>query len=237
MPKHYFKFKQFDIYQDKCAMKVGTDGVLLGAWCRCGSAQNILDIGTGTGLIALMLAQCSKAQIHAIDIDKNSVLQASNNFVRSNWSSRLSVECIDFRQCIVSNNNKYELIVSNPPFFVNSLKSPDERKNISKHADTIPLDLLFRGAVALMTKQSRFCIIIPIAQCNNALNISLNNELYCIRKLIVKPTNEKPAHRICLEFGYQPQVIDEQTIVIRNSTNGEYTEEYKKLTSEFYLKH
>ena len=128
MPNDYFKFKQFTIHQDKCAMKVGTDGVLLGAWAECANAKGILDIGTGTGLIALMIAQRSNAKIDAVEIDETASKQAKENIKKSLWNDRIEILNISFQDFSKSTNEKYDLIVSNPPYFQNSLYAPDEKR-------------------------------------------------------------------------------------------------------------
>jgi tRNA1Val (adenine37-N6)-methyltransferase len=145
MSNPFFHFKQFTIYHNLCAMKVGVDGVLLGAWADCRNAGYILDAGTGSGLIALMLAQRSNAIIHAIDIDENSCNQAEINFTNSPFHDRLSVEHISFQNYFPP--VRYDLIVSNPPYFANSLKSPDKNRNLARHDEFLPIEVLIKKAL------------------------------------------------------------------------------------------
>ena len=138
MPNPYFQFKRFTVYHDRCAMKVGTDGVLLGAWTDVSSSQQILDIGTGTGLIALMLAQRNvTAHITAIDIDEEAIEQAQGNIAASPWKNRIEVMKQDF--CQYSANRLFDTIVSNPPYFNQSLKGPDSQRNTARHTDSLEL--------------------------------------------------------------------------------------------------
>lgn len=133
MPNPYFSFKQFTVYHDRCAMKVGTDGVLLGAWADVVSARNILDIGTGTGLISLMMAQRCNARIRAVDIDADAVEQARGNVAASPWQDRIEVELQDI--CHFTSETLFDVIVSNPPYFTDSLKCPGKQRNIARHTD------------------------------------------------------------------------------------------------------
>lgn len=133
MSESSFQFKEFTVFHDKCAMKVGTDGVLLGAWTECDNCKDMLDIGTGCGLIALMLAQKSAAFIDAIEIDNTAAIQAADNFKNSKWSNRLTIIHKSLQVHANSTSKKYDLIVSNPPFFENSLKTPLASRNIARH--------------------------------------------------------------------------------------------------------
>ena len=155
MSNPFFQFKQFTIRHDKCAMKVGTDGVLLGAWAGTESCNRILDIGTGTGLIALMLAQRSKAAIDAIDIEADACLQAQENAESSLFAGRINVfhsDLVDFAQ---ASTHLYGLIVSNPPYFVDSLKCPNLQRNTARHTDTLTLEDLLQYSRKLLAPQGR----------------------------------------------------------------------------------
>ena len=147
MSNPYFRFKQFTVYHDLCAMKVGVDGVILGAWADCRNIKYSLDVGTGSGLIALMLAQRSEAYIHAIDIGENAYKQAEINFNNSPFHDRLSLEQIAFQD--FSSSIKYDLIVSNPSYFVHSLKSPDKNRSLARHNEYLPLKVLLKKLLLL----------------------------------------------------------------------------------------
>lgn len=139
MPNPYFKFKQFTVYHDRCAMKVGTDGVLLGAWAQVDNARRILDVGTGTGLIALMTAQRSQAHIMGIDIDEKAVGQAEENVKASPWKERISICRKDVMQMCREVDGTFDAIVSNPPYFVENVHCPDARRNVARHTGVLPL--------------------------------------------------------------------------------------------------
>ena len=145
MANPYFQFKKFTVWHDKCAMKVGTDGVLLGEWASTERCQRILDVGTGTGLIALMLAQRSTAILDAIDIDSDACLQAQENIAKSPFANRIQVYQTSLSEYMPDENIKYDLIVSNPPYFIDSLKCPDTKRNLARHTDTLSLPDLLRG--------------------------------------------------------------------------------------------
>jgi tRNA1Val (adenine37-N6)-methyltransferase len=159
MPNPYFSFKQFTVYHDRCAMKVGTDGVLLGAWADVVSARNILDIGTGTGLISLMMAQRCNARIRAVDIDADAVEQARGNVAASPWQDRIEVELQDI--CHFTSETLFDVIVSNPPYFTDSLKCPGKQRNIARHTDFLDFDKLAGSAARLLHPEGVFSVIIP----------------------------------------------------------------------------
>lgn len=170
MSNIYFKFKQFTVYQDRCAMKVGTDGTLLGAWTDVTKSRTILDIGTGTGLIALMLAQRSlTTQITAIDIDIDSVMQAESNVALSPWCDRVKVFCSSLQDF---NGSGYDTIVSNPPYFVNSLKCPNGHRTLARHTASLSYKDLFDGVTRMLSDDGEFSVIIPF-DCRDQMNLRL----------------------------------------------------------------
>lgn len=230
-----FQFKQFSIHDEKSAMKVGTDAVLLGAWTNPKRSKSILDIGTGSGIIALMMAQKSDAKIEAIDIDFDSIQEANTNFNNSPWSDNLYARHIPFLDFVKQTNKKYDLILSNPPYFNNSLKSPSDKKNLSKHASTLPHKELLLGVKKLISPDGMFAVIIPYDQMNSFKNIALIEGLFCNKKLVIYPTPKKPANRILMEFSLnRPSHLNEDELIIRNDS-GNFTEQYKILTRDFYL--
>ena len=163
MANPYFQFKQFTVWHDKCAMKVGTDGVLLGAWTSVENTRSILDVGCGTGLISLMLAQRCQAIIDALDIDPAACMQARENADRSPFGQRLQVIHRPFADCVTefAGIRQYDCIVSNPPYFINSLKCPDKQRNQARHTDTLSLDELISGSKQLLSPGGRLCLILP----------------------------------------------------------------------------
>jgi len=230
----YFDFKQFTIRQERCAMKVSTDSVLFGACVNPAEAENILDVGTGTGLIAIMLAQKSKAQIDAVEIDSNAYQQALGNVENCPWKERIKVVHSSFQDFSKHTNYKYDLIATNPPFFNNSLKAKQEGRNLARHNDMLVPEELLSGVDRLLTSSGRFCLILPYVDSQIfVVNAALYN-LYCTRKVNVKPLHQKKINRVIMEFSQQRNKIIENDIVIRNELDN-YTEEYKLLTRDFYL--
>lgn len=234
MPKSSFEFKQFTIFHDKCAMKVGTDGVLLGAWAPADGAERILDVGTGTGLIALQLAQRNPhARITAIEIDAAAAGQAAENVSRSPWADRVEVVCCDFRD--YHSENRFDLIVSNPPYFIDALKCPDEQRCTARHTGNLNYDLLFHRSASLLEEQGAVSIIIPAEAEKTVVDAAWNHKLFPSHHVQVFTKPGKPCRRILLTFGFQTKKCVEESLCIEIEHN-EYTAEYIALTKEFYLK-
>lgn len=233
MPNPYFAFKKFTVYHNLCAMKVGTDGVLLGAWADIDSAKNILDIGTGSGLIALMMAQRSEAFITGIDIDKDAVTQAKINFEASPWSNRM--QAIQEDLCQFSPQQSFDCIVSNPPFFVNSLKCADTQRNTARHNDTLTLSQLLEKVSQLLLPNGKFSIILPFEQNDTLMKTAEEQGLYPTRHTQVITRPGLPPKRSLLEFRKQPMPYDTQELVIELERHV-YSKEYITLTKDFYLK-
>lgn len=238
MPRNsYFQFKQFRIVQERSAMKVGMDGVLLGAWADASGAESILDIGTGTGLIALMLAQKNTlAKIDAIEIDRDASEEAIFNVQQSIWKDRIRVHCQSFQEFATENEKTYDLIVSNPPFFSNGIKAPEEIRAQARHADALPLDILTSGATNLLQEKGRIALILPADQLQEVESLVKINGLFFSRLCRVKPNPTKPDFRILIELCKQPGVFQEETFMIEFGKHHDYTPEYRELTKEFYLK-
>jgi len=213
-------------------MKVGVDGVLLGAWADCGNVKYALDIGTGSGLIALMLAQRSEAFIHAVDIDENACKQAEINFNNSPFRDRLSIERNDFRN--YSSAVRYDLIVSNPPYFVDSLKSPDKNRSLARHNESLPLDILFKKSASLLSPQGKIALILPFDRWDGAHTIAVENQLFLCRKTLVSSLQNQPPKRVLSEYSFINQSPTETAFYI-GKTKQDYGDEYRALTEEFYL--
>jgi tRNA1Val (adenine37-N6)-methyltransferase len=235
MANNYFKFKQFTIHQEKCAMKVGTDGVLLGAWANCENANQVLDIGTGTGLIALMIAQRSQASIDAIEIDENACLQAHENFQKSPWSSRITLVHQSFQDYAEETNKKYDLIVSNPPYFQNSLYAPNEQRTKARHNRELELSDILEGASKLLTNDGTLSIILPYIEGVMFIANAAEKGLYCVRQTNVLPTPKASVKRLLLEFQKHKKTFVDQDLVIELDNRHEYSDNYKNLTKDYYL--
>ena len=234
MPNPYFAFKQFTVRHDRCAMKVGTDGVLLGAWTDLSHSRRILDIGTGTGLIALMLAQrCMDARITAIDLDSAAVEQAQENIQASPWKDR--IEALQQDICTYHPNGTFDTIVSNPPYFIDSLKCPDGQRNTARHTDTLDADRLIGKVSELLTSDGRFSIILPAEQTEDLIRVAGEKGLHPSRQTWVITRPGLSPKRILMEFRKIPVTLQPDELVIELERHV-YSEEYIALTQEFYLK-
>lgn len=236
MANTYFSFKQFTVYQDRCAMKVGIDGVLLGAWTSVEGALHTLDIGTGTGLIALMLAQRSNSLIDAIEVDHQTVLQALENVERSPWAHRISVKEISLQSFSKLSTQRYDLIVSNPPYFNNSLKAPCENRTKARHTDSLTHEELITHAMLLLKPTGRISIILPLVEALKCEEFALSNGLYSSRRVTVYPKPDAVAKRILMEFRFQPYQQELSTLVIEGNERHHYSDEFSLLAKDFYLR-
>jgi tRNA1Val (adenine37-N6)-methyltransferase len=213
-------------------MKVGTDGVLLGAWTDCRNANAVLDVGSGTGLIALMLAQRSPAKIDAVDIDKNACEQSEINFRNSPFADRLKVYHTDFK--FYSPTCKYDLIVSNPPYFINSLKSPDTGRNSARHTGEFHLRDLLGKSAQLLTGSGKLSLILPFDTFDFIQTIAAQNDLFLSRKTNVRPLAASSPKRILLEYSKEKGQTQENEMFIEH-TRHVYSDEYIELTKNYYL--
>ncbi len=233
MANSYFRFRQFTVHQDKASFKVGTDSVILGAWSDTGGAESILDIGTGTGLLALMLAQRSQARITAIEPDRDSFEQAFNNVKNCKWHDRISVVNTTL-QDFSSGGGKYDLIVTNPPYFSGSLKNPDTRKAASRHNDSLQSADLLKAVDMMLHEDGSFQIILPYAEAAVFLAEAPEYGLFCNRILKIKPLPSGPVIRLVMSFSKSAQMISESFLTIGKGPRHEYTADYINLTKDFY---
>lgn len=302
MANPYFSFKQFTVWQEHAAMRVGTDGVLLGAWCDLASdvsaiipdestdrrqpenvcpadpsqildssnrdqtvwddhvqdereksvcgAQNgadtetkkvgrVLDIGSGTGVIALMVAQrTSNAQIDAVEPDSGSCEDALRNFAESPWADRLHLHGVTLQEYVSCYAEKvqYDLIVSNPPYFVDSLKAPDPVRNAVRHAVSLPFEELLDGVKTLLAEHGRFAVILPVTEGVLLEKLALERSLHCVRKCLVQTKPGVPPKRVMMEFGRKSVPLRSGLLIMETERQQEFTEEYRRLTRDFYLK-
>ena len=249
-----FRFKQFAVRQDRCPMKVGTDGVLLGAWAEVRPGdRRMLDVGTGTGLIALMLAQRapeahvtgvdiddvgqaqrSAARITAVDVDAECATQAAENFAASPWADRLDAVAVAVQR--YDPVERFDLIVSNPPYYVDSLLSPDEGRNTARHAAGLPFGELAAAVVRLLAPGGRFALVLPPVEMQRFRSAALGR-LYPVRWTEVYSTPRRGVRRILAEFCTTPVPPPEPSrLVIELGGSDSYTEDYRRLTGDFYLK-
>lgn len=246
MSNSSFSFKQFTICQEKCAMKVGTDGVLLGAWAPVRNARHILDVGTGTGLIALMMAQRTSpdVRITALEIDPDAAAQAKENADASPWRERIEVIANNFNE--YKNEHKFDLIVSNPPYFVESLKCPDGQRNTARHtSDELNYEILMGHSASLIAPYGIVAVVVPaeveacVEEAAWAAGLALTHKTSVITKM------GKTCKRLLLAFTfaggqgsrlYELYATRREDVLCMMTPDGEYTTEYKELTGDFYLK-
>jgi len=233
-----FQFKQFSVEQDRCAMKIGTDGVLLGAWTPIeNNPFSILDIGTGTGIIALMLAQRSNAeQIDALEIDEEAYEQATDNFENSPWNDRLFCFHAGLDEFVEEPEDEYDLIVSNPPFYGEDYKSDNEQRDLARFQDAMPFEELIEAADLFLSENGIFSVIIPFKEENFFLALAKEYELYPLKITRIKGTPASEIKRSLLAFG-RTEIIDlpiDELII--ETERHIYTPEYIELTKAFYLK-
>jgi tRNA1Val (adenine37-N6)-methyltransferase len=233
-----FKFKQFSIEQDRCAMKIGTDGVLLGAWAPIeNNPFSVLDIGTGTGIIALMLSQRSYAQqIDALEIDEDAYEQAVDNFENSPWSDRLFCFHAGLDEFVEEPEDEYNLIVSNPPFYTEDYKTENEQRDLARFADAMPFEDLVEAADLLLSENGVFAVIIPFKEEDNFIALAKEYELYPIKITRVKGTPTTEIKRSLLAFSRNETTTVLTNELIIETARHVYTPEYIELTKDFYLK-
>jgi len=235
MANSYFQFKQFTVYHDQCGMKVGTDGVLLGAWAEIRNAQNILDIGTGTGLIALMMAQRSPAKIDGVEIDFSAYEQARENVARSPWNGRIFILHQSFQDFAKQSRKRYDLISTNPPYFSNSHFTPEQKRTDARHDHKLNFEEILLGSSQTMNSNGRLNIILPAHSAKAFEAKAQKYHFWCTRKTYVKPTPYKDPKRVLLEFSTKKEPLRENYLVIETHKRHHYTKEYKELTKNFYL--
>jgi tRNA1Val (adenine37-N6)-methyltransferase len=229
-----FRFRQFMVEDEQSTMRVGTDSMLLGAWAQPQSALRILDIGTGCGVLALMMAQQSEGTIEAIDIDLPSVLEARNNFIQSAWNHRLTAIHDSLHGFSFNSKHCFDFIITNPPYFSNSLKSPNYRKNSARHDNILPLDELVKAVSTLLCDHGRFALILPAESTARCSVVCQTAGLHLNRKLIVYPVSASPARRVLMEYSrveVKSPIISELTI---HDSSGKFSEAYLTLTCNFH---
>jgi tRNA1Val (adenine37-N6)-methyltransferase len=257
-----FYFKQFAIAQDKCAMKVGTDGILLGAWAKLPENAQILDIGTGTGLLALMLAQRSQSSntfpnsrsfeismggakrrpylpfsntfIDAVEIDHDAYQQAQKNIESSPWRDRINIDHASIQDWAIACSRQYDLIISNPPFFENAFKPSQNSRNLARHSDSLSQTDILQIASQLLKPNGHLAVIYPTDLANNFLAKAQSFNLFCDRQVQVKPTPQSPVKRILLELS-PTQYAAQTTMLTIEESKHLYTQDYIALVKDFYL--
>ncbi|GAT61453.1 tRNA1Val (adenine37-N6)-methyltransferase [Paludibacter jiangxiensis] len=218
-------------------MKVGTDGVLLGAWAAVEEAKTILDVGTGSGLIALMAAQRnSAAHITAIDIEETSTIQAEENFNRSPWQERLTVHHASLEQYALTANTTFDAIISNPPYFHQSLHSPDKKRTLARHTAHFTQDTLLANCCELLSANGSIFLILPVTEGEILLTKAIDYQLFCTQKTLVFPTTSSNPKRLLIALTKTQQPLLEDTITIESGIRHHYSEDFASMLQAFYLK-
>ncbi len=233
-----FQFKQFSIQQDRCAMKVGTDSVLLGAWCPIeNNPFSVLDIGAGTGILALMIAQRSNAeQIDALEIEEDAYEQCVENFENSPWGDRLFCFHAGLDEFVDEPEDEYDLIISNPPFYSEDYKTENSQRDLARFQEAMPFEDLIEATDLLLSENGIFVVIIPYKEEEKFIDLCAEVELYPIKVTRVKGTPTTEIKRSLLAFKrYELPVLEADELVIEINRH-EYTDEYINLTKDFYLK-
>ncbi|MCK9422542.1 MAG: methyltransferase [Bacteroidales bacterium] len=229
-----FRFKQFDVDDIQSTQRVGTDAMILGSWAEPGQSVNIHDIGTGCGVLALMMAQKSKASVDAVEIDQRSCLEAEKNFLRSPWGKRLCIINDSIQSFANTTSSSYDYIIANPPFFSNQLKSPYAQKNKTRHDQELTLTDLIFHIQSLLKDHGRFTLILPPDRATELVFLALNYNFNIGRQLTVYTKPGKKPKRILLEFGRtmaKKPIFSELTIL---DAQGKFTDEYLFLTNGFH---
>jgi tRNA1Val (adenine37-N6)-methyltransferase len=231
-----FRFKQFSVDQSGCAMKINTDGVLLGAMAAANEPKSILDIGTGTGVVALMLAQrYANAQIDAVEIDEGAAQTAGRNFENSPFTDRLKVFPSGFENYFEQfPKKKYDLIVSNPPFYIDSLKSPGEKKTLAKHTDVDFFEKLLKAVSKHLTPDGYCWFILPTTIANDIIKFAADSLLCLLKQINVKSYAYSDAHRVILCFCFKSDLLEISNFTIY-SAKDVYSEEYKRVLQPYFL--
>ena len=237
MPNKPFKFKQFTVNQDRCAMKIGTDGVLLGAWASIKhNPFSILDIGAGTGIISLMLAQRSFAKIiDAIEIDDDAYEQCTDNFENSTWNDRLFCYHASLDEFTEEIEDKYDLIISNPPFYSEDYKTKINQRDLARFVDALPFEHLIESVSKLLSAEGKFTVIIPFKEEEKFIELASIINLFPNKILRVKGNPLSEIKRSLLEFSFQQTKAKTIELIIETERH-RYTQDYINLTKDFYLK-
>jgi tRNA1Val (adenine37-N6)-methyltransferase len=223
------------VEDSKSTMRVGTDSMLLGSWVNPAGARSILDVGTGCGILSLMMAQKSQALIDAIEIHQPSVEEARNNFLKSPWADRINVYNASFQEFSGNASLKYDLIISNPPFFSNSLKPASGLKLISRHEKSLSFQSLIDCSVAVMSADSSLCLVLPPQESRIFIRLAEIKNLYPQKTLLIRPGQLKPPNRVLLRFGFAKNPFPGEEELVISTPDRKFTEDYLSLTNDFHF--
>lgn len=235
MASSYFDFKRFRVYHDRCAQKVGTDGVVLGAWVDVHNARRVLDIGTGSGLIALMIAQrVPKASVVGVDIEQSAVEQARENVASSPFAKQIEIVCSDVRDFSEQEHGRFDHIICNPPFYTEDTLPPDDSRALARNAALLPFEELVRSASRLVSKSGYFSVMLPMS-CRDSFTVLCEvHSLHLVRECTVQTVARKVPKRILITYSTQRvESVVKESIILQEGN--EKSEAYKSLARDFYL--
>ena len=229
-----FHFKQFKIYHEH-SFKVGTDGVLLGTWVDVKDKTKVLDIGTGSGLIPLIIAQRSlNTEITGVEIDELSFLEATENVKKSPWNNRITILHTTIQVFAEKSVNEFDLIVSNPPYFINSMKSGNKKKNTARHTDSLSFEDLLKSAKKSLSSTGTLTLVLPKTEGDIFIETAKIYGFHLVRLTEVQSKKDKPIERLLMAFSFQKKELKKDNLIIQFETRNGYTAEYRQLTEEFY---
>jgi len=234
LAKDFFRFKQFTIRQDQCAMKVTTLACIQGSWIPAFLPKKVLDIGSGTGLLSLMLAQKYLCSIDTVEIEGDAFAQLRENVDRSPWSNRIKYHHQDIVSFARQKRKMYDFIISNPPFFTNQLKSPNSKINQARHDDSLTIETLVKLCASLLGDHGKISILLPPSETEILENISEKNSLYISHQLAIRDSTDKPTKAIVSILTKEQQIPEIQKLLIKGS-NGQYSQDFIDLLQDYYL--
>ena len=230
-----FKFKQFTINQEGAPFKVGTDSMILGSWVELKGDETVLDIGTGTGVLALMVAQkLNTGKVLAIEIERLAFEIAESNFLNSPFSERLIAVNEPLKK--IHPNGKFDLILTNPPYFQDSTKKADRESSTARHTDTLSFDEIAHFCQNYLKEDGRCALVLPVKESKDFKKMASLRGLYLNKELLLNSFQDSEPKRVCMEFSKTQSPFKSENLVIRNRSDGQYTDEYKSLTQEYHLK-
>ena len=229
-----FHFKTFSLYHHRSTMKVGTDAVLLGIWTELSAVQNVLDVGAGSGILSLLLAARSDFKIDALELDAASCEEAAANFEAANFRSEFHVIPSDFNTYAHTSERKYDLIISNPPFFINDQKSEKQSKRQARHTDTLTYEQLIDGAMRLLHAEGKISVVLPYRESRIFVQHAKASGLYLQRQMIIFPKPCMEPNRINLLFSRKEMTATTEKFIIRNE-DGSFTSQYRNFVGDYYL--
>ncbi|MCB2208554.1 MAG: methyltransferase [Bacteroidetes bacterium] len=229
-----FHLKQFSLFHHQSSMKVGTDALLLGIWTDVDGATRILDVGTGCGILALLTAARSNALVDAVELDELSFKEATENFSNTAFRKRLYTIHDDFNHFVTVADQKYDLIISNPPFFINDMRAREKKRNDARHGDRLNYKGLCQGTSALLNNDGRLCLVLPYEESKIFIQIAQNYNLHVNRQLLIVPKRGLPPNRINLELSFNTHALQSEAFVIRE-TDGTFTHQYIQFFKDFLI--